>query len=112
MKTHNCIVFLLFLPGFFFHNNAAAQNIRGDTIYVDVNKVVAVSFPSSPTKAELLPNDSSQERLYEVNTLGKNSLTILALKGANTKYLEVTEGDRKHLFILSYKEGSPARSIN
>jgi tetratricopeptide (TPR) repeat protein len=114
MKTHHCIVFLLFLPGLFFHSNAAAQNIRGDTIYVDVNKVVAVSFPSSPDKAELLPKDSSLERLYEVNTLEKNSLSILALKGANNQYLEVTEtkGGRKHLFILSYKEGSPARSID
>src|SRR3954470_4323160 len=112
MKTHHCIVFLLFLHGFFSHSNAEAQNIRGDTIYVEANKVVRVVFPSPPGKAELLDNDSL-ERLYEVNDMGGNALSILALKKeAKNQYLEVTEGDRKHLFIISYKEGNPARSID
>jgi tetratricopeptide (TPR) repeat protein len=112
MKPHYYIVSLMLLPGFFFYSNAEAQNIRGDTIYADVNKVVRVVFPSAPGKAELLDN-GSQERLYEVNDMGGNALSILVLKKeAQNQDLEVTEKDRKHLFILSYKEGSPARSID
>ncbi|MEJ7736644.1 MAG: hypothetical protein WKF97_04385 [Chitinophagaceae bacterium] len=112
MKANHCIAFLMLLPSFFFHNDAEAQNIRGDTIHLEANSVVAVVFPSSPSKAELAINNG-QEGLYEISDMGKKSLSIKALKkGAKDQALEVTEGGRKHLFILSYKEGSPARSID
>jgi tetratricopeptide (TPR) repeat protein len=107
MKANHCIAFIMLLLSFLFHNDAEAQRIRGDTIYVDQNNVVTVAFPSLPTTFQLTTD--GQEGLYEVNDMGKNTLSIKALKkGAKEQALEVTEGPRKHLFILSYKEGSPA----
>lgn len=100
------------LLGLLFYNSAGAQNIRGDTIYVDENSVVAILFSAVPRKADLSMNDG-QGGLYEVKVMGKKSLSIKALKKeARDQFLEVDEGDKEHLLILSYKEGSPARTID
>lgn len=109
MKGNHCIALLMLLFSFLLHNDTAAQNIRGDTIYLEEKSVVTVVFPASPSALFA----DRQEGLYTVSDMGKNSLGIRALKkGANDQGLEVTEGRRKHLFILSYKEGSAARSID
>ena len=51
--------------------------------------------------------------MYEVSGQGKKIHSIRAKKKeGKDQALEVTEGGRKHLFILSYKEGSPARKID
>jgi hypothetical protein len=110
MKTYKWMRSLLFLCSFILlHERSEAQNIRGDTIHVDTKSVVAIVFPSSPTKAELSAMDGS----YEVNGIGKKSLSIIAKKNeAKDQTLEVTEGKRNHLFVLAYKDGSPARSVD
>ncbi len=112
MKFNYCILFPVLLLSFLFHTDTEAQNIRGDTIYADVNIVVTIVFPSSPSKAQLSIIDG-QDSLYEVSDMGKKSISIMALKkGAKDQALEVAEGRRKHLLILSYKEGSLARTID
>jgi tetratricopeptide (TPR) repeat protein len=104
-----CFIFVLCLV---CNGNIIGQNIRGDTIYVEANKVVTINFPSVPTKATLSSSES-QEGVYRVSPMGDNSISILALKeGGKNQDLEVTEGGRTHLFILSYRAGSPARSID
>lgn len=114
MKVNNYIWFLLLFPGFLLHQNTAAQksaeaqNIRGDTLYLDTKNSVAIVFPSALNRADMPDSDGS----YEANG-DKNSLLITAKKnGAKDQTLEVLEGSRNHLFILSYKEGSPARRID
>ncbi|MEO6916081.1 MAG: hypothetical protein ABI151_10845 [Chitinophagaceae bacterium] len=48
--------------------------------------------------------------MYLVNSIGNNLVTVLILKkGAPDQLLAVSEKNRKHLFILSYKAGSIAR---
>ena len=109
----NCNTRLLFFVLCLIYNGELfGQNILGDTIHVEANKVVTINFPSVPTKATLSTAES-QEGVYRVSPMGDNSISILALKeGGKNQDLEVVEGDRKHLFILSYKVGSPARSID
>ena len=112
MKPNDRFVLLTLLIGMFY-NHAASQSIRGDTIFLEISEEVTVYFPSQPTKAEILPDPAVQERLYKVRTMNiKNSISIQALKKGKEQYLEVTEKDRRHLFVLSYKEGSLARSID
>lgn len=112
MKSYQRIILLTLFPGYFFQHDVESQNINGDSIYVDVTSVVTVFFPSSPSKAELI-NTKGLEGLYKADIMGKKSIFILALKPtAQTQDLEVTEGDRKHVFVIAYKDGSPARSID
>src|SRR4051812_42216952 len=112
MKPNHYKAFLMLPFCFIFASYATAQEIPGDTIYVDVSNVVAIMFPAPPDKAELITS-TGQDGLYEVKDMAKTSLSIKALKkDAADQFLEVSEGGRKHLFILSYKEGSPARSID
>ena len=112
IKVSDCRVYMMLLLALLYYNNATSQSIRGDTIFLDVNKVVTVDFMSPPSKAELLPGADIQDGLYIVSIMGKNSISILATKKGKDQDLEVTEKDRKHLFILSYKEGSVARTLN
>lgn len=109
IKADYHTAFLMLMVCMLFYNNADSQSIRGDTIFLEVNKVVTVDFPSPPGRYELLPVNNSQDGVYIVNTMGKNSISIHALRKGKDQDLEVTEKDRKHLFILSYKEGSTAR---
>lgn len=113
MRANICIPLLLHLLGFLYGMDVNAQNIRGDIIYLDINNEgVSIDFPSQPKKGELAVGDSL-DGLYEVTDLPKNILLIRVLKkNAKDQYLEVSEGGRKHSFILVYKEGSSARKID
>ena len=112
MKKGSYISMIFMLLSCLVNNQAAAQNIRGDTIFLETNSVVAVLFPAITGKAALVPIDG-MDALYEVTELAKRSIAIRALKkNAPDQALEVDEGGRKHLFILAYKDGSPARSLD
>jgi tetratricopeptide (TPR) repeat protein len=115
MKAKHYIPFLLLLPGFLVHQTTRAQkntealNIRGDTFYLNIQNSVVIVFPSLPMKADINNPDGS----YEVDEAGKNSLSIKAVKNeTKDQMLEVVEGSRNHLFVLSYKDGSPAQRID
>src|SRR5688500_13705788 len=112
MKTDIRITFLMLLAGLLLHNDVTSQNIRGDTIYVDENNVVRLIFKSLPGKAELADSET-RPGLYEVKAFDGKSLAIKALKkDADFQALVIPDGDRNHLFLLAYKDGSPARSID
>lgn len=80
--------------------NSKAQEINGDTIYVDATAEIAIRFPSLPTNRNVTPEHAP----YNLKTLG-NGFTIIA-KEKNTKpaYLTVIEDKRTHHFILVYKK--------
>lgn len=91
---------------------ASSQGIRGDTIFLEVNKTVTIVFLSSPGKAQLVPDPAGPDGEYEINSMDKFSISILLVKkGTRDQYLEISEKDRNHLFVLAYKAGSAARKI-
>jgi hypothetical protein len=79
---------------------ANAQEINGDTIYVDEKAEVAIKFPSMPTDRYTVPTDAP----YNFITLGEG-FTIKAKK-KNTKpaTLFVIEGKRTHRFFIVFKK--------
>lgn len=108
MKSNYFIWFLLFLSTC-FGNKTAAQNIRYDTIFISTGSTVELVFPSS-SNGEL---SNPVDRAYGVNGSGKTALILKALKsGAADQMLRVKEGRREHLFVLSYKEGTPSQRFD
>lgn len=103
----NLRIWLLFLACIFFLHDAAAQNIRGDTVYVNESSTVELIFKSR-SEGKFLPNGDGS---YNVKGGTNTSLLVMAArKGVKDQLLEVTDGKtRKHLFILSYKEALPAK---
>ena len=108
MKAGRFIQLLFLLPGVLLYQNAGAQNIRGDTIFVNETSTVEIVF-NKRSEADLPKGDGS----YQVKDGTNVSLLINASrKGVAEQPLNVTEGKRKHRFVLSYKESPPAKRIN
>lgn len=105
----NGLIALLFffaaiLPG----ESTSAQNIYNDTVYVSTGSTAELIF-HSPSGGTLPAADGS----YKVSGGSKTSLIVTALrKDAPDQTLNVTEGSRKHRFVLVYKEGIPAQRID
>jgi hypothetical protein len=77
-----------------------AQEINGDTIYVDSKSVVAVRFPSLPTNFYTNPPDAS----YNLVSLPTGFTIIAKKKNTDPADLFVIENKRTHKFIIVYKK--------
>lgn len=79
-----------------------AQNINGDTIYLNRSTQKDLRFPEVLSSSSLSPEDDS----YETEQLeNSNSILLRAkIKNARPAILSVKEGARDHRFILMYKE--------
>ena len=81
-----------------------AQEINGDSIYVDSKSVVAVRFPSLPTNFYTNPPDAP----YNLVTLPTGFTIIAKKKNTDPVDLFVIENKRTHKFIIVYKKSSGA----
>ncbi len=77
-----------------------AQNINGDTIYVDAKTVVAVRFPSLPSNFYTNPPDAP----YNLITLPTGFTIIAKKKQTDPAELFVIENKRTHKFIIVNKK--------
>jgi hypothetical protein len=93
-------VFLSILSLLFLKSEVKAQEINGDTIYVDSKFVVAVRFPSLPSDFILNPQDAP----YNLISLRTGFTIIAKKKNAIPASLMVVENKRTHNFILVYKK--------
>lgn len=87
-----------------------AQNIINDTVFVNATSQVTLKFPGK-TKATLVEGDGS----YEVAS-GTNDKTLLVKASRPdakpSQALVVTDGDRKHEYVLLYREQIPTLLID
>lgn len=82
--------------------------IVNDTIFVNTNSVVEITFPSPP-EATLSRGDGS----FEVDGGKKKSLLLKArTKDPEAEKLTVTEGSRTHTFVLAYSENVLVKIID
>lgn len=90
----------LIIASFFSLSQTKAQEIKGDTIYVNAEAEILVRFPAMPGYFNTIPSNAP----YNFKTAG-NGFTVIA-KSENTKPtpLTVSEGGRTHRFILAFKK--------
>jgi hypothetical protein len=79
-----------------------AQEINGDTIYVDAKTVVAVRFPSLPTNFYTNPPDAP----YNLVSLPTGFTIVAKKKNTTPADLFVIENKRTHKFVVVYKKSS------
>ena len=92
----------LFISCCCFHlQHIHAQEIKGDTIYLNENNDVGITFPSKKVDY-FTPNPVNAA--YNIRSvyqgIGLSSKTV----NTETAYLSVVEGGRKHSFVLVYKK--------
>lgn len=86
---------------------AAAQNILNDTVAVNTEQVVELVFPDAPN-AEFPRNNDA----YMAGPGTKKSLLVQALKKeAPPMEMWVTDGKRKHRFVLLYTAGDVPKKL-
>lgn len=89
-----------FFDFLFLLHSLAAQNINGLEIPVGKYQRSSITFHSEITG--IVPSDKTMP--YRVATIGSNMVTIETEKEVQTSYgLTITEGGRKHRFVLVYK---------
>lgn len=104
MKSVKQYAVFLILGLLLVKSEIKAQEINGDTIYVDVKSVVAVRFPSLPTNFYTNPPDAP----YNLVSLPTGFTIIARKKNTNPAELFVIENKRTHKFIIVYKKNSAA----
>ena len=87
------LLILLYVP-------AKAQQITGDTIYVDAKAEIAIRFPAMPTSFYTIPADAP----YHIKSLDNGFTIIAKKKNTATAPLFVTESKRTHHFFIVYKK--------
>jgi tetratricopeptide (TPR) repeat protein len=102
---------LFFFLGGLFFTHLNAQNINGFKIYVAADTTSQLHFHSKVETWQF--DEESGISTYEVALADDYSIKIMAKKAtAETLHLNVTEGKRKHKFLLFYKEGVNGLQIN
>lgn len=84
----------------FIKSEIKAQDINGDTIYVDAKTVVAVRFPALPTNFYTNPPDAP----YNLISLPTGFTIIAKKKNTPPAELFVVENKRTHRFIIFNKK--------
>lgn len=100
MKRVKQFAFFLILGLLFIKSDVKAQEINGDTIYVDAKTVVAVRFPSLPSNFYTNPPDAP----YNLISLPTGFTVIAKKKNTPPADLFVIENKRTHKFIIFYKK--------
>ncbi len=100
MKTNKQYIVLLSLGLLLINSEIKAQEINGDTIFVDSKTVVAVRFPSLPTNFYTNPPDAP----YNLVSLPTGFTIIAKRKNTPTAELFVIENKRTHRFIIVNKK--------
>jgi hypothetical protein len=104
MKTSIRYRYILFTSCIGFVN-ASAQNIINDTVYVNTNSQVTFKFSG---KADGTFEDSG-DKSYQVlkGTSDKNFFVRATQPGVHPKLLQVSDGNRRHEFVLMYRDEIP-----
>ncbi|MCW3092342.1 MAG: hypothetical protein JWP81_3411 [Ferruginibacter sp.] len=103
MKKHcTGILFLFFLIIAFLPFCGNAQNIDGDTIYINTYVEAQVTFPSEVDDARFIPIDTYKEIQFPI----QGAYILLHSKVENSKkaILIIKEGGREHRFLVVYKK--------
>lgn len=77
-----------------------AQEINGDTIYVNAEAEVMVRFPSMPTYFNTTPSNAP----YNFKTAGTGFTIIAKAERTKPAPLVVNEGGRTHKFLIVFKK--------
>ncbi len=77
-----------------------AQEISGDTIYVNAEAEVMVRFPTLPTFFNTVPSNAP----YNFKTAGTGFTIIAKAEKTKPAPLMVTEGGRNHRFLIVFKK--------
>ncbi|MCB0710340.1 MAG: hypothetical protein KDC15_13225 [Chitinophagaceae bacterium] len=93
-----CFLFALFLIAGI--NKVLAQEINGDTIYVNAEAEVMVRFPSMPTYFNTTPSNAP----YNFKTAGTGFTIIAKAEKTKPAPLVVNEGGRTHKFLIVFKK--------
>lgn len=101
MKNHQThISFLLALILFINVSSVNAQEIKGDTIYVNTEAEVLVRFPTLPGFFNTVPSNAP----YNFKTAGTGFTVIAKEENSKSAPLTVSEGGRTHHFLLVFKK--------
>lgn len=93
----NVLTLLFFIAGICRVN---AQEINGDTIYVNAEAEVMVRFPSMPTYFNTTPSNAP----YNFKTAGTGFTIIAKTERTKPAPLVVNEGGRTHKFLIVFKK--------
>ncbi|MBK8786670.1 MAG: hypothetical protein IPN43_09320 [Chitinophagaceae bacterium] len=100
MKRVKQYVVFLSLGLLLVRSEIKAQEINGDTIYVDAKTIVAVRFPALPTNFYTNPPDAH----YNLISLPTGFTIIAKKKNTPPAELFVIENKRTHRFIIFNKK--------
>lgn len=103
--SYNKIIFFLFISSFgIYIQNVKAQalNINGDTIFVNTKAEVLLVFPTLPTSFTMVPVNIK----YRIWDSPSGINLIAQSEDYQPVTLLITEAQRRHRFILVYKQGN------
>ncbi|MEP7142959.1 MAG: hypothetical protein ABI707_08815 [Ferruginibacter sp.] len=93
---------VIFLLASFFAEIGYAQNIEGDTIFVNTYVEAQITFPSEVEDARFIPVDTYKEILFPIS--GTYILLHSKIENSKKAIMVIKEGGREHHFIIVYKK--------
>ena len=97
-KKHPIFLFVLVMC--FYVPSVKAQELKGDTVYVNTEAEVLVRFPTLPDFFNTVPSNAP----YNFKTAGTGFTVIAKEENSKSAPLTVSEGGRTHHLILVFKK--------